>query len=263
MLTEDRKTVSVERVGQTQWITFRRSEQMNAMSMQMLDEMAGALVQAMTDDEVRAVALTGSGRAFCAGADLKEVSEAELKPGEPDLLDRVDHAFGLIRSGPKPVIAAVNGLTLAGGLEMVMACDLVFAAESAKLGDAHSNFGVFPGAGGAAILPRRIGLNRAKYLLFSGEHVSAREMMDWGLVNKVVPDDELIDAAKILAKRIAVNPAHAVRMTRRLLWEAKRSDLATILEMSAAMQAVSHTTADHDEAVDAFIEKRKPVFKGD
>ena len=102
---------------------------------------------------------------------------------------------------------------MAGGLEMVMACDLVFAAESAQLGDAHSNFGVFPGAGGAAILPRRIGLNRAKYLLFSGEHVSAREMMDWGLVNTVVPDAELHDAVQAFTDKLAdKSPAVLRRM---------------------------------------------------
>ena len=104
------------------------------------------------------------------------------------------------------MIAAVNGLAMAGGLEMVMACDLVFAAESAQMGDAHSNFGVFPGAGGAAVLPRRIGLNRAKYLLFSGENVSARDMMDWGLVNKVVADEDLRDAVQTFTDRLADKP---------------------------------------------------------
>ena len=166
-MTEAPPTLSVERMSRTEWITLQRTDQMNAMSMQMLHEMTTALENAMSDDAVRAIVLTGSGRAFCAGADLKEVAGANHEPGQPDLLDLVDHTFGLMRDGPKPVIAAVNGLAMAGGLEMVMACDLVFAAESAKLGDAHSNFGVFPGAGGAAILPRRIGLNRAKYLLFS------------------------------------------------------------------------------------------------
>jgi enoyl-CoA hydratase/carnithine racemase len=262
MLTEDRKTVSVERVGQTQWITFRRSEQMNAMSMQMLDEMAGALVQAMTDDKVRAVALTGSGRAFCAGADLKEVAEAELKPGEPDLLDRVDHAFGLIRSGPKPVIAAVNGLTLAGGLEKVMACDLVFAAESAKLGDAHSNFGVFPGAGGAAILPRRIGLNRAKYLLFSGEHVSAREMMDWGLVNKVVPDDELRDTVQAFTDKLAEKSPAVLRRMKAVANRAMNVDEPAALAEEMLNLRAHMRSWDIREGLAAFAEKRKPQFRG-
>jgi len=212
-MSEAKQTLFVERVEKTEWITFQRTEQLNAMSTQMLREMAAALESALADDGVRTIVLTGSGRAFCAGADLKEVAGAKHAPGEPDLLDLVDHTFGLMRHGPKPVIAAVNGLAMAGGLEMVMACDLVFAAESAQLGDAHSNFGVFPGAGGAAILPRRIGLNRAKYLLFSGENVSARDMMDWGLVNKVVADEDLRQAVQAFTDRLAEkSPAVLRRM---------------------------------------------------
>ncbi|MEO9611640.1 MAG: enoyl-CoA hydratase-related protein [Nitratireductor sp.] len=261
-MAEAPRTLSLERVGQTEWITFQRTDQMNAISMQMLHEMTQAIENAMSDDSVRAIALTGTGRAFCAGADLKEVAGAKHAPGEPDLLDLVDHAFGLMRNGPKPVIAAVNGLAMAGGLEMVMACDLVFAAESAQLGDAHSNFGVFPGAGGAAILPRRIGLNRAKYLLFSGENVSAREMMDWGLVNKVVPDADLRNAVQVFTNKLSdKSPA----VLRRMKAVANRSlnvdETAALAEEMLNLRAHMRSW-DMREGLTAFAEKRKPKFRG-
>ncbi|MGK7664406.1 MULTISPECIES: enoyl-CoA hydratase/isomerase family protein [unclassified Marinovum] len=261
-MSEAKQTLFVERVAKTEWITFQRTEQLNAMSTQMLREMAAALESALADDGVRTIVLTGSGRAFCAGADLKEVAGAKHAPGEPDLLDLVDHTFGLMRHGPKPVIAAVNGLAMAGGLEMVMACDLVFAAESAQLGDAHSNFGVFPGAGGAAILPRRIGLSRAKYLLFSGENVSARDMMDWGLVNKVIADEDLRQAVQAFTDRLAEkSPA----VLRRMKTVANRSldvdETAALSEEMLNLRAHMRSWDMH-EGLSAFNEKRKPQFRG-
>jgi len=256
------QTLTVERVTRTEWITFQRTDQMNAMSMQMLRDMTTALEAAIADDAVRAIVLTGSGRAFCAGADLKEVASASHEPGEPDLLDLVEHTFGLMRHGPKPVIAAVNGLAMAGGLEMVMACDLVFAAESAQMGDAHSNFGVFPGAGGAAILPRRVGLNRAKYLLFSGENVSAREMMEWGLVNKVVADAQLRETVQAFADKLSdKSPA----VLRRMKTVANRSlnvdEPAALAEEMLNLRAHMRSW-DMREGLTAFVEKRKPQFRG-
>jgi enoyl-CoA hydratase/carnithine racemase len=261
-MTEDPETLSLERVSRTEWITLRRTGQMNAMSMRMLDEIAEALTRAMADDDVRAVVLTGSGRAFCAGADLKEVAGAQMKPGESDLLDRVDHTFGLMRSGPKPVIAAVNGLAMAGGLEMVMACDLVFAAESAQMGDAHSNFGVFPGAGGAAILPRRVGLNRAKYLLFSGQNVSAREMMEWGLVNKVVADEALRDTVQAFTDKLAEKSPAVLRRMKAVANRAMNVDEPAALAEEMLNLRAHMRSWDIQEGLTAFAEKRKPQFRG-
>jgi len=261
-LPEPYHTLSVDRVARTEWITFQRTDQMNAMSMRMLREMTAALEGAMADDGVRAIVLTGSGRAFCAGADLKEVAGARPEPGEPDLLDLVDRAFGLIRNGPKPVIAAVNGLAMAGGLEMVMACDLVFAAESARLGDAHSNFGVFPGAGGAAILPRRIGLNRAKYLLFSGETVPAREMMDWGLVNKVVPDADLRQTVQAFTDTLSDKSPAVLRRMKAVANRSMNVDEPAALAEEMLNLRAHMRSWDMREGLTAFAEKRKPQFRG-
>jgi enoyl-CoA hydratase/carnithine racemase len=261
-MTEAPKTLSVERVAGTEWITFQRTDQLNAMSMQMLREMADALETAIADNAIRAIVLTGSGRAFCAGADLKEVAGARHEPGEPDLLDLVEHTFGLMRHGPKPVIAAVNGLAMAGGLEMVMACDLVFAAESAQLGDAHSNFGVFPGAGGAAILPRRVGLNRAKYLLFSGENISAQDMMDWGLENKVVPDAELRDAVQAFTDRLAYKSPAVLRRMKAVANRSLNVDETAALAEEMLNLRAHMRSWDMREGLAAFSEKRKPRFRG-
>ncbi|MGN5479843.1 enoyl-CoA hydratase/isomerase family protein [Cupriavidus basilensis] len=175
--------------GAVGWLTMDRPAAANSLNREMAAAMTAQLKAWRDDSAVRAVVLTGSGRAVrLAGADLKEVAEPPVT-GEPDFLDVVvgfvDTAAQLSQA---VVIAAVNGLALAGGLETVMACDLVLAAESAKLGDAHSNFGVFPGAGGAAVLPRKVPANVARWLLFTGASFTAAQMERHGLVNEVVAD---------------------------------------------------------------------------
>lgn len=250
--------------GAGAWIRLNRPDALNALSFGLMREFGDALAKARADDAVRALVVTGTGRAFCAGADLKQVAgmAANANPGDPDFLDLVRQVFAELRAFPKPVIAAVNGIALAGGMELVMACDLVFAAESARLGDAHSNFGVFPGAGGAAVMPRRIGLNRAKWLLFTGEHVSAREMMEIGLVNRVVADGELDTAVGALVdKLVQKSPA----VLRRMKEVANRS---LDLSLDAALTDELLNLRDHARSYDmaeglaAFSEKRKPAFKG-
>jgi enoyl-CoA hydratase/carnithine racemase len=246
------------------WVTLNRPDQLNAISIDMLRELGDAVNRARSDQAVRALVLTGAGRAFCAGADLKQVTEVQAgsKPGDVDLLDLVRTVFADLRGLPKPVIAAVNGIALAGGLELVMACDIVFAAENARLGDAHSNFGVFPGAGGAAILPRRIGLNRAKYLLFTGDHLSAREMMEIGLVSRVTAEHELAAAVEGFVDKLAQkSPAVLRRMkavANRSLDQSEQASLTDeMLNLRDHMRSY-----DMQEGLAAFREKRKPSFKG-
>jgi enoyl-CoA hydratase/carnithine racemase len=188
--------ILLERRGSTAWITLNRPQEMNALSDTMCSELLAAIEQIERDPQIRVLVLTGAGRAFCAGADLKGVFEsAGTEPGAGDpmtaFLDLVAGMIERLRALPKPTIAALNGLTMAGGLELAMACDLIIAAESTRIGDAHANFGVFPGAGGTAVLPRRIGATAAKYLLFTGDTQSAAELVPLGLVNRVVPDAEL------------------------------------------------------------------------
>jgi enoyl-CoA hydratase/carnithine racemase len=142
-------------------------------------------------------------------------------------------------------------------------CDIRIAADTARFAESFVRVGLIPGDGGAWLLPRVVGFSKAAEMALTGDMIDAREALACGLVSKVVPDGELMDAARALAARIAANPPHAVRMTKRMLWEGQRVDLASLLEMAAPMQALAHTTADHSEAVDAFLAKRAPEFRGE
>ena len=258
--------ISFDRRGAVAWITLNRPTEMNSIAPGMLHELIDALARIAADDELHALVVTGAGdKAFCAGADLKGLRaslDGEIKPGEPDFLDRVGVLFAALRAFPKPVIAAVNGLALAGGLELVMACDLVIAAETARLGDAHSNFGVFPGAGGAAVLPRKIGINRAKYLLFTGDFVSASDMKAFGLVNEVVPAADLAAAAQKLGERLAAKSPLVLRRMKEIANRAlDQSEAAALRDEMLALR--DHLrSADVREGLAAFVEKRAPSFSG-
>jgi enoyl-CoA hydratase len=257
--------ISYDHRGETAWIFLDRPDEMNSINTQLAIELDDALHKAETDDSVRVLVISGRGKAFCAGADLKSFlagQQNETHP-EPDFLDLITKTLNHLRNFPKPVIAAVNGMALAGGLELVMCCDLVIAAESAKLGDAHSNFGMFPGAGGAAVLPRRIGLTRAKHLLFTGDFLSASEMKEYGLVNQVVPEEELEAAVQTLADKLsAKSPLVLARMkevANQSLDQAQDAALRhELLNLRAHMRSY-----DMMEGLAAFKEKRKPKFKGE
>jgi len=256
--------IEVARRGQAAWLYLNRPKAMNSLTKSLALEMEDALNGLEGDDDVRVLVITGKGEAFCAGVDLKEIL-ATMKDEQdvyPDFLDCVEIAFNHLRRFTKPVLAAVNGLALAGGLELAMCCDLVIAAESARLGDAHSNYAAFPGGGGAAVLPRRIGLSRAKYLMFTGDSVSAAEMQDFGLVNRVVPGDQLQEAVQALADKLA---AKSPLVLRRMKEVADRTldqsqDAALRHEMLRLRQQMR--SCDLQEGLAAFREKREPDFKG-
>jgi enoyl-CoA hydratase/carnithine racemase len=162
-----------------------------------------------------------------------------------------------------PVIAAVNGPAIGAGCDLACMCDIRIAGESAKFAESFVKVGIVPGDGGAWLLPRAIGFSRATELALTGDMLSAEEALACGLVSRVVPDADLMTAARTVADKIAANPPHAVRMTKRLLRQSHTASLANILDMSAAMQAVAHATKDNDEAIDAFIERRSPNFTGE
>ncbi|MBP0591520.1 enoyl-CoA hydratase/isomerase family protein [Paraburkholderia sp. LEh10] len=248
-------------VDSVAWLTMDRPSAMNSLNREMATGLTAQLNAWRHDEAVRVVVLTGNGRAFCAGADLIEAAEPP-HPDKREFLDLIVEFFDTLRAFPKPVIAAVNGLALAGGLEVVLASDLVLAAESARLGDAHSNFGAFPGAGGAAILPRKVPANVARYLLFTGDAMSAAELKGYGLVNEVLADAELKPRAQALAERLAKKSPLVLARMKRVANEAADKSAADALRHELLELRNHQRSYDIQEGLRAFAEKREPQFKG-
>jgi enoyl-CoA hydratase/carnithine racemase len=219
------------------------------------------------DTSVRAVVLTGAGTAFSSGGDIRDM-ERQASGTVTGMQIRHEYRTGIQRlplalfNLEVPIIAAVNGAAIGAGLDVACMCDIRIASEHAKFAESFVKLGIIPGDGGAWLLPRIVGMSRAAEMSFTGEVIDAELAAAWGLVSRVVPADQLLAAAHELAGRIAANPPHAVRLTKRLLREAMHSRLDTLLEMAASFQALSHQSEDHQEAVAAFLAKRPAVFKG-
>lgn len=244
-------------------LTLHRPEAKNAMGMEMLGQLRHRLNEVKANEKIRVLIVTGSHFGFSAGPDLKELlSDVQERPREPNCLDSANDVLKILRNFPIPVIAALNGLTMGGGLELAMCADIVIAGESARIYDAHVNYGVFPGAGGAAVLPRVIPLQMAMYLLLTGRGISAAEMKACGLVSEVHPDMELQEAAMKLARVIASKSPLALRRIKEVARASadKTRDDAILHEQ--AMLHLYMETEDFREGLKAFSEKRKPEFKG-
>lgn len=260
-----------ERDGPILTVTLNLPEKRNPISDSgMVDALCAAMEAADRDISVRCVILTGAGSAFSSGGDLKAMrADAGGLRSSNGVETRRNYKFGiqrlplLFQSLEVPVVAAVNGHAIGAGLDLATMCDVRVAAESAKFAESFVKLGIIPGDGGAWLLPRIVGFSRATELALTGEMIDAAEALKIGLISHVVPDAELISKAKEIATKIAANPPHAVRMTKRLLREGQTADLKNILELSAAMQSLAHMTADHEEAINAFLEKRQPEFKGE
>ncbi len=237
---------------------------MNAITPEVIRGINDGLTQVENDPNVKAVVLTGAGRAFCAGADLKYVQSQVVNGPQAAraFLDDLLATFMRLESFPRPVIAAVNGLALAGGLELVLCCDLVVAAKSAKLGDAHANFGLLPGAGNSVRLPRKIGATRAKYLLYTGEFVPSEDLVQCGLVNEVVADSELEVAVNRLLLKLADKSSLVLRRMKALVDDGLDQPLASALRLELLAGELHASSHDMKEGLAAFQEKRKPSFIG-
>lgn len=257
------QSVVVETRAGAIWVTLNRPAALNAITPDVIAGINAALDLA-DDPSIMAVVLMGTGRAFCSGADLKFVnSTSQSEEGATaQFLDSLLAMMARLEACPRPVIAAVNGLALAGGLELVLCCDLVIAAKSAKLGDAHGNFGLIPGGGGSVRLPRKIGPTRAKYLMFTGEFLPAEELIACGLVNEVVDDADLTAVTERLVAKLASKSSLVLRRMKALVDDGleQPQDVALRLELLACeLHTHSH---DMKEGLSAFQEKRKPVFLG-
>lgn len=245
------------------WICLNRPAALNSITPAIVAGIEAALDRAEQDD-IRAVVLTGTGRAFCAGADLKFVraTSGQDERNVREFLDSVLRMMTRLETCPRPVIAAVNGLALAGGLELLLCCDLVIAARSARIGDAHANFGLLPGGGSSVRLPRKIGPTRAKYLLFTGESVPAADLVPAGLVNEVVEDSELMAAAGRLVAKLAVKSPLVLRRVKALVDDGLEQPSAQALRLELLASELHAHSADMKEGLAAFEEKRQPRFTG-
>jgi enoyl-CoA hydratase/carnithine racemase len=251
-------------------VTLNLPEKRNPVSdPAVIEELDAALLAADSDIGVRAVILTGAGSAFSSGGDLKAMKAGRGLRAPLPAQTRRNYREGiqrlplLFQALEVPVVAAINGPAIGAGLDLACMCDVRIASETAVFAESFVKVGIVPGDGGAWLLPRIVGFSKATELALTGETIKADEALRIGLVSRVVPSGELMAAARAVADKIAANPPHAVRMTKRLLREGQTATLPNILEMSAAMQSLAHATRDNDEAIDAFLEKRPPRFTGE
>jgi enoyl-CoA hydratase/carnithine racemase len=259
----------LEKRGHVAVLTLNRPEAMNALGAPGDgDQVQAVCEQVNADPDIRCVVLTGAGRAFSAGGDVKAMKAREgafagsgvaIRDGYRRNIHRIVRSiYGL----EVPSIAAVNGAAIGLGCDVACMTDIRIAADSARFAVTFLKLGLIPGDGGAWLLPRTIGMSRAAELLFTGDVIDAQTAAAWGLVSRVVPAEALMDEAMALAEKIAAQPPHALRMAKSLLKQGQNASYDTLMEMSATAQAIAHLTEDHMEGVNALLEKRAPVFKG-
>jgi enoyl-CoA hydratase/carnithine racemase len=268
-MQQDNAPILVQFIEGIAILTLNRPEARNPISdNDMVDALVDALTRIDADHSIRAIILTGAGSAFSAGGNLKTMGQPGGLGGDGPARTRDQYRRGIQRlplafeALEVPVIAAVNGPAIGAGCDLACMCDIRIASERAVFAESFAKVGLVPGDGGAWLLPRIVGFARATEMVLTGDSLTAAEALAANLVSRVVAAEDLLETAMAIARRIAANPADVVRMSRRLMRESYGSQLTSVLEMSAAMQAVAQSTADHREAVSAMLERREPVFQG-
>lgn len=259
--------LQIERDGPIITARMDRPDSRNALTEPAYFAEFDALCQSIRQDpSVKVLVLTGNGPAFCAGGNIKDMrdrsgifagSPYELRNQYRNGIQRIPLAVYELEI---PVIAAVNGAAIGAGLDLACMCDVRIAADSAIFAESFVKLGIIPGDGGAWLLPRVLGMPKASLMALTGDAIDAAKALEWGLITEAVPADQLLQSALDIARRMAKNPGHSLRLTKRLLREGQHMRLDSLLELSAAFQALAHNTEDHQEAVAAFLEKREAQF---
>jgi enoyl-CoA hydratase/carnithine racemase len=247
-------------------LTLNRPERLNALGGTLRDDLHDAVLRSGADDEVRVLVITGAGRGFCSGGDVKSMSERDQAGGVSPLQDKIapqrDQTILAMRDCPKPIIAAVNGAAAGAGMNLALACDMRVASTAAKFAQAFVKRGLHPDWGGSYFLPRVVGVAKACELIFTGETIDAAEALRLGIVNAVVEPEALMAKAYELAGKIAAGPPIAIRLAKRAIYHNQEVDLRAALEYETYAQNLCRETEDAKEGVKAFMEKRAPSFRG-
>jgi len=260
-LSKNYETLKIEREESTLWIILNRPQRMNTFNAVMIEELSDMLSTAERDPSIKCVVITGDGdRAFSAGADFTMMKGTPVYAEE--FVRKGQETFGKVEEMSKPVIAAINGYALGGGLELAMTCDLRIAAEHAELGNTEIKRGLIPGWGGTQRLVRLVGLARAKEMVMLGKMIKADEALKIGLVHKVVHYDKLKEEVRAIAKELAEGPPIAMKYVKHAMNFGTQVPLEAGLRLEAALFALTSSTEDLKEGIEAFFAKRKPEFKG-